>query len=131
MHYELYLPFPQTVNNYYQKSKSGGRFISHKGRKFRDMTSEAIVEQLPDVHISDKVLVEIVLFPPDNRMRDIDNYNKCLLDAITHAHLWEDDSLIDQLFNYRGECRPRNGSCYVRITDAGPVVRDVRMLPIS
>ncbi len=25
------------------------------------------------------------MFPPDNRIRDLDNYNKALFDALTHA----------------------------------------------
>lgn len=129
MHYELYLPFPPTVNNYYSKTQRGV-YISHKGRKFRAMVQDAIMEQMPDVHINDRMLVEIVLFPPDKRKRDVDNYNKSVLDALTHAGLWEDDSLIDQLFNYRGEIR-KQGQTFVRITEAGPVIGDVSMLPMD
>ena len=129
MYYELYLPFPPTVNNYYSKAGSGGRFISNKGRKFRDEVGCATLNQLPGVFIDYRMLVEIVLFPPDSRTRDMDNYNKALLDALTHIKLWEDDSLIDQLFVYRGEIRSRSGSCYVRITEAGPVIRDTSQLP--
>ena len=33
-----------------------------------------------------------MLYPPDARRRDIDNYNKALCDALTHAGVWEDDS---------------------------------------
>jgi crossover junction endodeoxyribonuclease RusA len=131
MHYELYLPFPPTVNSYYQKSRAGGRFISNKGRMFRDQVIEAVNGQLPQVHVDCKMLVEIVLFPPDNRVRDVDNYNKALLDALSHSGIWTDDNMIDQLFVYRGETRQRNGSVYVRITDAGPVIRDVNMLPLD
>jgi crossover junction endodeoxyribonuclease RusA len=35
--------------------------------------------------------VEILLYPPDNRRRDIDNYTKGLFDALTHARVWEDE----------------------------------------
>lgn len=34
----------------------------------------------------------MIEFPPDARRRDIDNYNKALFDALTHAGIWEDDS---------------------------------------
>ena len=131
MFYELYLPFPPTVNNYYQKSQAGGRFISHKGREFRDIVAQVVSQNMPEVSIDSRMLVEVVLFPPDNRIRDMDNYGKALLDSVTKSGLWTDDQLIDQLFVYRGEVRKRNGSCYVRITDAGPVIRDVSMLPID
>ena len=131
MFYELYLPFPPTVNNYYKKSHHGGRYISEKGRAFRDHVGKEVSEQLPGVYIDQNVLLEVVLFPPDKRQRDVDNYNKALLDALTNAKLWEDDKLVDQLFNYRGETRSRNGSVYVRITDAGPIITNVLQLPES
>ena len=129
MYYELYLPFPPTVNNYYKKSASGGRYISNKGRKFRDDTIKEVRNQLPGVAVDYRMLVEVILFPPDNRMRDIDNYNKSLLDALTHSGVWEDDALIDQLFVYRGEVRSRNGSVYIRITEAAPVLKGSNQLP--
>ena len=120
MHYELYLPFPPTVNSYYSKTRNGV-YISNKGRKFRESTADSIIEQLPGVFIDSRMLVEVVLFPPDKRTRDMDNYNKSLLDSLTKAGLWEDDCLIDQLFNYRGQVT-RGGACFMRITDAGPVI---------
>jgi crossover junction endodeoxyribonuclease RusA len=108
------------VNSYYAKTKRGV-FISNKGRQFRDKAVDSVIEQLPGVFIDERMLVEVVLFPPDKRIRDVDNYNKSLLDAITHTGLWEDDALIDQLFNYRGK-QARGGLCLVRITDAGPII---------
>lgn len=132
MHYELYLPFPPTINNYYKKSAAGGRFISEKGRKFRNDVIECITQQIGDsVPIDERMLVEVVLFPPDKRGRDMDNYNKALLDAITHSGFWLDDKLVDQLFNYRGETRSRNGSCFVRVTEAGPIITNPNMLPMD
>ena len=95
------------------------------------MVAEVVTSTLPDVRIEDRILLEIVLFPPDRRVRDIDNYNKALLDAISHSGLWVDDNLIDQLFVYRGIVRTNHGSVYVRITEAGPVISDVSMLPMD
>ena len=121
MHYELYLPFPPTVNNYYVKT-GRGIYISQKGRKFTDLVLAAVIEQLPSIHIEDRMLVEVVLYPPDKRKRDIaDNYGKGLLDSLTKAGLWLDDSLIDQCFYYRGQVT-RGGCTFVRITDGGPIV---------
>jgi crossover junction endodeoxyribonuclease RusA len=127
MHYEIYLPFPPTVNNYYVKTQKGV-FISNKGRKFRDLTAEAVLEQLPDVYITDKCLIEVVLFPPDKRIRDLGNYDKALLDALTKAGLWEDDNLVDQQFFYRGE-RVAGGVTFLRITDAGPLLKEGQTPP--
>lgn len=121
MNYELYLPFPPTYNNYYVKT-ARGVFISQKGRKFRALTAEAVNEQLPDVSIADRMLVEVVLYPPDKRIRDVDNYNKALLDSLTECGFWEDDCLIDQLFVYRGDVVKPQGRVFLRITPAGPVL---------
>ena len=120
MHYELYLPFPPSNNNYYVKTQRGV-FISQKGRKFRADTAEAINEQLPGVLIEDRMLIETVYFMPDRRRRDIANYSKALHDAITEGGLWEDDELIDQNFEYRGAIH-RLGSVFMRITPAGPII---------
>ncbi len=34
---------------------------------------------------------------PSNRIRDLDNYNKALFDALTHAGVWEDDSQVKRM----------------------------------
>ena len=121
MIYEMYVPFPPSDNNFYVQTRNG-RFISAKGKKFRADLAEAVLSQLPDVRLDHKVLVEVVLYMPDNRVRDVANYMKALMDAISKADLWEDDVLIDQLFIYRGATTPSSGNCFVRISDAGPVV---------
>ena len=97
---KLTLPFPPSVNTYWRSPNSGplkGRtLISAKGRAFQSEASAAIVEQLrrlPKPSTAPAV-VEIVLFPPDQRRRDLDNYNKALFDALTHAGVWEDDSQV-------------------------------------
>lgn len=121
MHYEIYLPFPPSNNNYYVKTQRGV-FISQKGRKFRHDVAEAIEQQLPGCRIDERILVETVYYMPDRRRRDIANYSKALHDAITEGGLWEDDELIDQNFEYRGEvCK--KGSVFVRITPAGPILK--------
>jgi len=118
----LYLPWPATVNDYYGTNAYGARFIKKKARAFREVCENAIREQFPHISLSDRLLVEVVLFPPDRRKRDLDNYMKGLLDGCTQGQLWVDDSIIDQLFIYRGE--PVSGGCVrVEIGPAGPVVK--------
>jgi crossover junction endodeoxyribonuclease RusA len=43
------------------------------------------------------VSVEIDVFPPDKRVRDLDNILKPLLDAMTAAGCWHDDSQVANL----------------------------------
>ena len=119
--YELYVPYPPTVNSYYVKTQRG-IFISKRGRQFRVDVATAVHEQLPDVSISHRCIIEVVLYPPDARKRDIDNCLKALLDSFTKCGLWFDDVLIDQIFLYRGEYIRPMGLTFVRISEAGPLI---------
>ncbi len=100
---KLVLPFPPSVNTYWRAPNKGplkGRhLISAAGRKYQSAACVAIVEQLRRLPkpSSELAAVEIFLFPPDARRRDIDNYNKALFDALTHAGVWEDDSQVKRM----------------------------------
>ena len=121
MNIELLLPWPPTVNSYYVKTRNG-IFISKSGRKYRDALAESVNEQLGAFcALTSSLLVEVELYPPDRRKRDLDNYMKALLDACTKAGFWEDDSLIDQLFIYRGEVT-RSGLVILKVGEAGPTI---------
>lgn len=95
---ELSLPYPPSVNTYYRhitKGKLAGRtLISEKGREYR----ETVKAQIGAVDaLRGRLALSIVLYPPDRRRRDIDNVLKALLDSLTHAGVWEDDSQIKSL----------------------------------
>jgi len=94
---ECYLPWPPTVNNYYSHTRNGV-YISKKGRLYSLAVAEAVNEQLSGLDtLLSPLQLEVVLYPPDRRKRDLDNHMKALQDALTKAEVWEDDSLIDQL----------------------------------
>lgn len=96
------LPFPPSSNTYwrhYAQPLRGGKhmvkvLISKKGREFR---SQVISEVGICKPLTGKLLVRMELFLPDRRRRDVDNYSKALLDALTHCKVWEDDSQIYRL----------------------------------
>ncbi|CAK0703057.1 RusA family crossover junction endodeoxyribonuclease [Escherichia coli] len=118
---KLILPFPPSVNTYWRAPNSGplkGRhMISQKGRAYQSAACAAIVEQLRCLPLpsSSPAVVEITLFPPDARRRDIDNYNKALFDALTHAGIWEDDSQVKRMLVEWGPKVP-NGKVEVTIS---------------
>lgn len=118
----LHLPWPPTVNSYYKVTRHGQRYLDKKVRTFRAVVEEVMNEQAPGLSLDDRLFLEVYLFPPDNRKRDLDNYMKGLLDSVTEAKLWIDDSLIDQLHIYRGEVI-KEGAVVVSVSDAGPVVK--------
>jgi len=109
------LDFPPTVNSYYTKTQRG-IYISKRGRVFRDRCAESCVQQNAyGLNLDERLTLDVVLYPPDRRIRDLDNYMKALLDAFTQAKVWEDDSLIDNLNIHRGKL-VKGGKCAVRIS---------------
>ncbi|RLD02792.1 MAG: hypothetical protein DRI65_14205 [Chloroflexota bacterium] len=118
----LNLPWPPTVNNYYKTARSGHRYIDKSVREYREKVEKAINMQVPGLTLTEGLFVEVYLYPPDARKRDLDNYMKGLLDALTIAKLWEDDSLIHQLHIYRGIKKP-GGAVIIEISDAGPIMQ--------
>lgn len=90
---ELRLPYPPSVNQYYRKLRNT-MVISERGRRFLKevkATVGVVETQLGSL------LVEIEVYPPDRRKRDIDNVCKATLDALTKAGVYQDDSQIDIL----------------------------------
>ena len=87
---KLILPFPPSVNTYWRHPNkgafSGKSLISAAGRKFQSAACAAIVEQLRRLPK-----------PTSAPARDLDNYNKALFDALTHAGVWEDDRQVKRM----------------------------------
>jgi len=111
----LELEFPPTVNSYYGHNTRGIKYISKRGRTFRESCAELCLQQNAyGLSIDYRLSVDVILYPPDRRTRDLDNYMKALLDALTLAKVWTDDSLIDCLTIHRGSI-VKGGKCAVRI----------------
>jgi crossover junction endodeoxyribonuclease RusA len=100
----------------------GQRYLDRSVREFRSKVAESINEQAPGLKLDYPLFMEVYLFMPDKRKRDVDNYMKGLLDSLTEAGLWEDDSLVDQLHIYRGEL-VKGGLVRIEISEAGPIMK--------
>jgi crossover junction endodeoxyribonuclease RusA len=99
---QFILPFPPSVNTYYRHiPRRGGVLISAKGRDYRKQVGILCALALDSFTSSEpfvgRLSITIELIPPDKRKRDVDNYLKSLLDALTHAKVWHDDSQIYEL----------------------------------
>lgn len=99
----LKLPYPPSINNYYG-IKGSRKFIKKEGREFRTVVVDALrTYAWTHEPLTERLQVWVEVFPPDRRRRDLDNIKKALLDALTHAGIYEDDCLIDDLRSVRGE----------------------------
>lgn len=97
----FYLPYPPSVNTIWRNVVIGGRprtLLSAKGREYRDQVIREIAKFGTGMHkFTGELRVSILLSPPDRRRRDIDNPIKPILDALTHAGVWGDDSQVKSL----------------------------------
>lgn len=112
---ELSLPFPPAVNNITAVVRNR-KITSKRGRQYREDAVQSIQEQHQGAPLTGRLAVKLVLIPPCRRKRDIDNYSKACLDAITAAGVWLDDEQVDQLTIIRGD-QARGGGCLVEIIE--------------
>jgi len=118
----LTLPWPPTSNSYHTHTKRG-IFISKKGRAFRDaVVRESIEQSAYNLKIDLRLNFDVILYPPNRRICDLDNRIKALQDSLSFstkqplAGVWGDDAQIDYLQVYRGVIVP-NGRCLIRVSE--------------
>ena len=99
---ELTLPWPPSTNQYW-RSFQGRVIISAQGRAYRKAIIEQVIIQSGARQFEHDLQIEIEVFPPDKRKRDIDNLLKSLLDSLTYAQVWKDDNQISDLRIYRNK----------------------------
>ncbi len=104
------LPLPPTCNNYRAGVAINGKprlITSRKGREyFKVVKSQVEWDWSP---LEDRLAVEIEVRCPTRAKSDLDNRVKPLLDALTQAGVWADDSLIDHLEVRRGPIEKPGG----------------------
>jgi crossover junction endodeoxyribonuclease RusA len=131
---ELTLPYPPSVNSYWRTTASKPKqfgagmklsgakrspisvYISDKGQKFRTDVMQAVLIARAAKQLTGRLQLDVVLHPGDARVRDIDNSLKALLDSLSHAGVYIDDSQIDRLIVCRGDII-KGGQCRVLISE--------------
>ena len=112
---ELTLPWPPSVNTIWRRVGSL-TLLSEKGRQYRQSVADQVLIQrvAGKLNDSDRLAVAIEAHAPDKRRRDLDNLPKAVLDALTHAKVWGDDSQIDKLLILR-RANKKGGALVVTI----------------
>lgn len=90
--FKITLPFPPSVNTLYPIVR-GRKILSKKGREYKQEVKK-ILDGIDYEMITGNIDMCISLILPDNRRRDIDNYNKALLDCLTEQKVYKDDSQV-------------------------------------
>ena len=121
---KLTLPFPPSVNTYWRNTRQGV-LISASGRSFRSNALAAIMQQLRRAPkpITVNVAVSVILYPPDKRPRDLDNYLKAAFDSLTHAGVWVDDKQIKRFAVEWGPLT-KGGKAEITISEFSEICND-------
>lgn len=117
------LPYPPSLNRIWRAivTRRGGKVVARillslDGRAYRQKVIAHVADlDLPALPSGARLALHLHACAPDRRKRDLSNIPKALEDALTHAQLWADDSLIDDLRVTRGPVT-RPGHIQVTIT---------------
>lgn len=109
------LPYPPSINSFYHPWR--GRFVmSSKGKNYKKEVW-ALVQKYKNIELFySKICLYIAAYPPDHRIRDLDNILKITLDSLKGI-LFNDDSNIDDLRILRKEVLSPNGKIIVAICE--------------
>ena len=92
------LPWPVSVNSLY-KVRGKGLYVSGKGKAFKNACC-TIFAGVKMVYETERVWLDIQVYPPDNRRRDISNLIKIVEDSLPW---FKDDSQVDKITIIRCE----------------------------
>lgn len=118
MDYEFKMPWPPTINHYHQPIRVGRGVRITKGAKARAYEREA-VEAITALGLHNERLacdlsIHITLNPPTLAKYDVDGRPKGILDALTAAGFWLDDSQVVRMTVEKG-VRMKGGNVVVKV----------------
>lgn len=115
----IMLPWPPSINTYWRPGPRG-MYMTAKGREYRENGLRQFSEYNFPVIVG-RSYIKITAWPPDRRIRDLDNIVKPILDLLEHAQIIENDNLFDQIYIRRGEIE-KFGQIFVEITPSPGLV---------
>lgn len=120
MTYEFEMPWPPTLNHYHQPVKMGKGVRIIKGAKAREY-AKSMESHLDSIGLYNEKICEdvrlsmhLTLNPPTLAKYDVDNRTKGIMDALSNANFYADDSQVHKLTIVKGE-NVRGGNVIVKI----------------
>jgi len=90
------MPYPPSINHYYVRA-THGVILGIKGKQYRQDVSFLLYKFRDKCGSEMRLSLTINVFPPDKRLRDLDNICKAAIDSMQHARVFENDNQIDML----------------------------------
>jgi len=116
----LVLPLPPTLNNFYGLTAPTAhrviKYVKPAGKIFKKDVKDYIDQNNFNIGANIPLKVEVIINFSTNRRQDLDNRMKGLLDSLTEANVFADDSLIYDLHIIRGTTK-KPGSTIVKISE--------------
>ena len=123
----LELPYPPlSGNNQTGAAANGARYTKKPVLAYRRLVALAAHEQgMHGLELEGPLELLISVAPPNRRRRDSDNFMKPLMDALTRARVWTDDSVQVIPRTEIEWCDPEpGGRVLLTITDKSAYARD-------
>lgn len=98
-------------------SPRASMFLSDAGKAYRELAAAALDEQrVPRKALHGRLMVSVMAYPPDKRLRDLSNLWKSALDVLQHNEVIANDGHFDRESIERGPER-RGGSFVVTLSE--------------
>ena len=113
---------PQSTNHIYKATCRGcfaSIYMSKKGKDLKEDYKWQVKSQYHGKPLTQDLKMALDLFFGDKRVRDIDNYNKLILDALSGL-VFEDDKQIQEL-NIKKFYDKENPRCNIKIYKVYPL----------
>ena len=91
------IPFPYASGNHAWKHSGRRHYLTEKAKKYYWDVAHLLRAQNAVWRLEGSIEVEVLVYPPDARKRDLDNVWKVAADALTKGGLWVDDEIIHDL----------------------------------